>query len=80
MRSSSGRQCTLSRHSGTTSEWSLDKTNAQLLSSESHNIQLSGGSSIKNLEQDKVYKFLGIDEGDGVQHNEMKSKTAKEYY
>ncbi len=42
----------------------------------SHNIQLSGGSSIKNLDLDKVYKYLGID----IQHNEMKSKIAKEYY
>lgn len=69
-------------------EWSFDKTTGQCTTVvfkkgvwvKTHNIQLRGDSSIKNLEQDKVYKYLGIDEGDGIQHNEMRSKITKEYY
>ena len=39
----------------------------------SQNIQLDG-ASIKNLEQDEVYKYLRVDEGDGVDHHAMKGK------
>ncbi|XP_016314622.1 olfactory receptor 52E1-like [Sinocyclocheilus anshuiensis] len=44
----------------------------------SYNIQLSGGSSVNNLGQDEVYKYLGIDKGEGIQYNEMKSKIIKD--
>ena len=33
---------------------------------------------IKDLEQEKVYKYLGIDESSGIQHATMKQKLKKE--
>jgi Reverse transcriptase (RNA-dependent DNA polymerase) len=45
----------------------------------SQNIQLDG-ASIKNLEQDEVYKYLGVDEGDGMDHHAMRARIVKEYY
>lgn len=44
------------------------------------NIELDESTSIKALEQHEVYKYLGIDENDGIQHKEMKTKLEKEYY
>ena len=41
---------------------------------------LDESTTIKELEQDKVYKYLGIDEGNGIQHSKMKEKLRKEYY
>ena len=31
------------------------------------------------LDQEGVYKYLGVDESDGIQHNKMKEKIRKEY-
>ena len=35
---------------------------------------------IKDLEQEEVYKYLGIDESNGIQHAVMKEKIRKECY
>ena len=36
--------------------------------------------AIKELDQEGTYKYLGINEGDGIQHSKMKEKIRKEYY
>ena len=35
---------------------------------------------IKDLEQEEVYKYLGIDGSNGIQHAAMKGKIRKECY
>ena len=32
------------------------------------------------MNQEDVYKYLGVDESDGIQHSKMKEKIRKEYY
>ena len=49
------------------------------LVSTSH-VQLDNDTKIKQLEQEEVYKYLGINEGDGIQHAKMKRKIRLEYY
>ncbi|XP_031559231.1 uncharacterized protein LOC116295530 [Actinia tenebrosa] len=44
------------------------------------NIQIDIDTVIKELDQEKTYKYLGIDESDGIQHSNMKEKVRKEYY
>ena len=44
------------------------------------NINLNTKDMIKELDQEGVYKYLGIEEGDGIQHNKMKEKIRREYY
>lgn len=44
------------------------------------NIVLDETTNIKGLEQHEVYKYLGVDENDGIQHKKMKEKLQKEYY
>ena len=34
----------------------------------------------KELDQEKTYKYLGLEEGDGTQHGKMKEKIIKECY
>ena len=34
--------------------------------------------TLRELDQDESYKYLGIDEGNGIQHSEMKEKIKKE--
>ena len=36
-------------------------------------------TEIQELDQEGVYKYLGVDESDGVQHSKMKEKIRKEY-
>ena len=36
-------------------------------------------TEIHELDQEGVYKYLGVDESDGVQHSKMKEKIRKEY-
>ena len=43
-------------------------------------IVIDTNTKIKDLDQDGTYKYLGIDEGDGIQHSTMKEKIRKEYY
>jgi len=42
----------------------------------SHNIQ----TVIRNMELDKTYKYLGIEEGGGIDNSQLKNKLVKEYY
>ena len=43
------------------------------------NITLAPEVTIKNLESEESYKYLGISEGDGIQQDQMKEKLTKEY-
>ena len=42
-------------------------------------IQLNDNQVIQDLEQSETYKYLGMEEGEGLQHHEMKGKIRKEY-
>ena len=42
-------------------------------------IQLNDNQVIQDLEQSETYKYLGMEEGEGLQHHEMKVKIRKEY-
>ena len=42
-------------------------------------IPLNDNQVIQDLEQAETYKYLGMEEGDGVQHYKMKVKIRKEY-
>ena len=44
----------------------------------SHHVQLDEETMIKDLKQEKVYKYLGVDESSGIQHATMKQKLKKE--
>ena len=44
------------------------------------NIVLNQTTTIQELDQEGTYKYLGINEGDGIQHSKMKEKIRKEYY
>ena len=44
------------------------------------NIDLNQDTTIKELDQEGTYKYLGINEGDGIQNAKMKEKIRKEYY
>lgn len=46
----------------------------------SSNIELNVNTVIQELEQEGTYKYLGVNEGDGIQHSQMKEKIRKEYY
>ena len=45
---------------------------------ETSDLQLDTDTCIRELEQEGVYKCLGINEGDGKQHVPMKEKVRKE--
>ena len=47
---------------------------------DSSNIELDVNTVIQELDQEGNYKYLGVSEGDGVQHSQMKEKIWKEYY
>ena len=44
----------------------------------SDHVRLDEETMIKDLEQEKVYKYLGVDESSGIQHTAMKQKLKKE--
>ena len=44
------------------------------------NIELDVGITIQDLEHEGTYKYLGVNEGDGIQHAKMKEKIRKEYH
>lgn len=44
------------------------------------NIVIDVDTAIKDLDQDNTYKYLGVDESEGIQHSKMKEKIRKEYY
>ena len=43
------------------------------------NIVIDVDTEIQELDQEGVYKCLGVDESDGIQHSKMKEKIRKEY-
>lgn len=43
-------------------------------------LQLDTDTRISELYQEGIYKYLRINEGDGIQHATMKEKVRKEYY
>ena len=43
------------------------------------NIVIDDDTQIQELDQEGVYKYLGVDESDGIQHSKMKEKIRKEY-
>ena len=43
------------------------------------NIILDEDTAIEELNQEGVYKYLGVDESDGIQHSKMEEKIRKEY-
>ena len=47
--------------------------------SSSENLSLDSETKIKELEQNATYKYLGISENAGINHNQMKDKIRKEY-
>ena len=36
-------------------------------------------TAIEELNQEGIYKYLGVDKSDGIQHSKMKEKIRKEY-
>jgi hypothetical protein len=43
------------------------------------NLVVAINREIQELEQGKTYKYLGIEESDGIQHQQMKERLKKEY-
>ena len=43
-------------------------------------LHIDTDTSIRELDQEEAYKYLGINKGDGIQHATMKEKVRKEYY
>ena len=43
-------------------------------------VELDRNTVIKDLEQERMYKYLGVDESKGIQHAAMKEKIRKECY
>ena len=43
------------------------------------NIVIDVDTEIQELDQEGVYKYLGVDETDGIQHSKMKEKIRNEY-
>ena len=44
------------------------------------NIEISDDTAIQELNQEEVYKYLGVDESDGIQHRKIKEKIRKGCY
>ena len=44
----------------------------------SQNLVLDINTEIQDLEQGKTYKYLGIDESEGIQHQQMKERMKQE--
>ena len=42
-------------------------------------IPLNDSQVMQDLDQDETYKYLGMEEGEGIQHHKMKVKIRKEY-
>ena len=43
------------------------------------NIEINDNTAKQELNQEEAYKYLGVDESDGIQHSKMKEKIRKEY-
>ena len=46
---------------------------------QAENIQLNDNQVIQDLEQSETYLYIGMGEGEGLQHHQMKGKIQKEY-
>ena len=46
---------------------------------ETSDLQCDANTCIKELDQEGIYKYLGMTKGDGIQHSAMKEKVRKEY-
>jgi outer membrane protein assembly factor BamA len=44
------------------------------------NVDIDNDTVIKDIDQECAYKYLGVNEGDGIQHAILKEKIRKEYY
>ena len=68
-----------------TSRWNLDWTSVQRISFKrgkkvsAEGIPLNDNQVIQDLDQGEMYRYLGMEEGEGVQHHKMKVKIRKEY-
>ena len=65
-----------------TSRWNLDWTNVQRPHSREarkYQLLLNDHQLIQDLDQAETYKYLSMEEGEGVQHHQMKVKIKKEY-
>jgi hypothetical protein len=45
----------------------------------SQNLVIGNNREIQELEQGKTYKYLGIEESEGIQHPQMKDRLKQEY-
>jgi len=45
----------------------------------SQNLVIDINREIQELEQGKTYQYLGIEEGEGIQHQKMKERLKQEY-
>jgi hypothetical protein len=45
----------------------------------SQNLVIDINREIQELEQGKMYKYLGIEESEGIQHQKMKERLKQEY-
>ena len=43
------------------------------------NIVMNDDTEVQELDHDGVYKYLCVDESDGIQHSKMKEKKRREY-
>ena len=46
---------------------------------QAENIRLNDSQVIQDLDQSETYKYLGMEQGEGLQHHQMKGKIQKEY-
>ena len=56
--------------------WNLDLRNVPKPVS-TGNIVINDYTEIEELDQEKVFKYLGVDESDGIQHSKTKEKIRK---
>jgi len=65
-------------------EFGLDKYTTAVLKhsklTKSHNISVNNGTVTSNMVLDESCKYLGIEEGDGIDHSQMKDRLVKQYY
>ena len=64
--------------------WTLDYRNVLRLHLRkklihSQNLVFDFNREIQELEQGKTYKYLGIEESEGIQHQQMKERLKQEY-
>jgi len=47
---------------------------------QSQNISLNNQTVIGNMEVDETFKYLGVEEGDGIDNSQLKNAVVKKYY